>query len=116
MHNVLAKLILLCLFLVFGAPAAAQARCIAIKAALALIKEANARHRVLAADERARAVAIYNATPPVGTFAFEIALLVELPDGVGLLWFGNGAELCATLAIPPHGLPQMKQRIAGTGA
>jgi hypothetical protein len=116
MRNALIRLALA--WLIFSPVAAfAQAqRCVPIEAALAFLEKYDLQHRVLFDDERKRAVDLFNNTPLEGEFTFEIAIWSEGPNGTGMLWFGNGSELCARMMFPPEAAPQVRRMIEGPKA
>jgi len=72
-------------------------------------------HEFLTGEERAKAVAIYNATPPQSDEDFDIVFIGRLPNGLGVVAFGRGGEICVRAAMPPAAFAKFMESIRGRG-
>ena len=70
-------------------------------------------HEFLTGEERARAVAIYNATPPQSDESFDIVFIGRLPNGVGVVAYGKGGEICIRAAMPAGVFARFIETIRG---
>ncbi len=70
-------------------------------------------HEFLTGDERAKAVALYNATPPESDENFDIVFIGRLPSGAGVVAFGSGGEICVRAAMPPGVFARFIESIRG---
>jgi hypothetical protein len=63
--------------------------------------------------DTARAVAFFNRIPPVSDDAFNLALLIALPDGSGVLAVGKDGAVCAQVRLSAEKLRAMTTLVKG---
>lgn len=72
-------------------------------------------HEFLTGQEKAKAIAIYNAEPPQTNEDFDIVFIGRLPNGLGVVAYGKNGEICIRAAMPPAAFAKFMESIRGRG-
>lgn len=110
MKRFLAVLAFLCLV----TPAAAQ--CVSVDYELAAIKAHGLTPTALEGDAIKAAGVMFNAVPPESDMAVSVALVVDLPDGGGVLAVGSAEGICGRLRFDMIEWPKARRLLLGVAA
>lgn len=110
----LERIALICLALFLTSPALAD--CLTIDQARAKAAENSVLITVLSGATLTKAAAIYNALSPESDNNFETVVLVDLPDGGGLLAVGPSGQVCGAVRFNSSQWRVLRNALFGVGA